>query len=94
MTAHAHVEAKQRAVGAATAATRPLQFTVVPARQCHPLLVFVNPKSGGNQGVKLMQQLLWYLNPRQVFNLLAKTDDGKVAGPRPGLEHYKVSGGG
>lgn len=76
-----------------------------------PLLVFINPKSGGNQvgarvplntrlfprariphhssnpllffqGVKLMSQFQWLINPRQVFNLMARdTPDDKPQGP-------------
>uniref|UniRef100_A0A8C2WYH6 Diacylglycerol kinase n=1 Tax=Cyclopterus lumpus TaxID=8103 RepID=A0A8C2WYH6_CYCLU len=46
-----------------------------------PLLVFVNPKSGGNQGAKIIQSFMWSLNPRQVFDLTK-------GGPREGLELY------
>nr|XP_027194389.1 uncharacterized protein LOC113789101 isoform X3 [Dermatophagoides pteronyssinus] len=54
----------------------------IPSANLRPLLVFINPKSGGNQGSKLIQKFQWHLNPRQVFDL-------SQSGPRLGLDLYK-----
>ncbi|XP_036432353.1 diacylglycerol kinase zeta isoform X2 [Colossoma macropomum] len=60
------------------------QFIVkpIPSQLMKPLLVFVNPKSGGNQGAKIIRSFMWYLNPRQVFDLTQ-------GGPKEGLEMYR-----
>ncbi len=58
-------------------------FCIKPApSDVGPVLVFLNPKSGGNQGVKLMQKFQWLLNPRQVFDLTK-------GGPQPAIEMFK-----
>lgn len=41
----------------------------IPTANVKPVIVFINPKSGGNQGTKLLQKFQWHLNPRQVFDL-------------------------
>ncbi|XP_052416030.1 diacylglycerol kinase zeta isoform X6 [Carassius gibelio] len=61
---------------------KPFIVRPIPSQLMKPLLVFVNPKSGGNQGAKIIQSFLWYLNPRQVFDL-------SQGGPQEGLEMYR-----
>lgn len=56
---------------------KPIPTTIVT-----PVLVFINPKSGGNQGSKLLQKFQWLLNPRQVFDLTQ-------GGPKMGLELFR-----
>lgn len=53
-----------------------------PALRHHPLVVFVNSKSGGGQGQLILNQMLWLLNPRQVFDIT-------LGGPKFGLSLYK-----
>ncbi|KAL6459963.1 hypothetical protein MHYP_G00317220 [Metynnis hypsauchen] len=61
---------------------RPFILKPLPSPLMKPVLVFVNPKSGGNQGTKLLQMFMWILNPRQVFDL-------SQGGPREALELYR-----
>ncbi|GFR80144.1 diacylglycerol kinase, partial [Elysia marginata] len=47
-----------------------------------PLLVYVNTKSGDNQGVKFLRRFKQLLNPAQVFDLMN-------GGPYPGLKLFQ-----
>lgn len=55
----------------------------VPDAGTKPVLVFINPRSGGNQGTKMMQKFTWLLNPRQVCDLIQQ------GGPKYALSVFK-----
>ncbi|KAI1895948.1 hypothetical protein AGOR_G00112030 [Albula goreensis] len=63
--------------GAEDTRWKPFLVKPIPSPLMKPLLVFVNPR-----GAKIIQSFMWYLNPRQVFDL-------SQGGPKDGLEMYR-----
>ena len=60
-----------------------IERVLPPPLGTHPVIIFINTRSGAGQGERLFRKFRQYVNPLQVFDLIADVGRG---GPSRGLE--------